>query len=218
MQVGAINSINFKGYDRPEVIDAEDFEVESTLDLSQDFDKFDKAADLAKKLVDSEDMKKPAEAAVAIGYAGVKTFVKGASTAWAIDGLFKNKPSKLLESGLKWLSKGAKNASATLLTSEGKKFSQVANVAGQLLDKTESFAKQAYKTISKSSPVKGLYMIFGTLSLLTFFPALLKKDGNEDGVADIMQKSQNVYAQNTQKLDKLQEKASVAAELVQLLS
>ena len=64
----------------------------------------------------------------------------------------------------------------------------------------------------------GLAMIAGGLSLLAFFPALLKKDGNEDGVADIMQKSQNVYAQSSQKIDKITDKANVIAEIAQLLS
>jgi len=219
MQVGAINSINFKGYDRPEVIDAQDFEVlESQIDLAEGFDKFDKAADLTKKLVDGEDMKKPAEAAVAIGYAGAKTFTKGAVAALAIDNLFKNKPSKLFETGLKAISKNTKSIASTMLSSEGKRFSQVANLAGDLLDKAEGIAKQAYKTVSKNNSAKGLAVMFGGLSLLTFFPALLKKDGNEDGVADIMQKSQNVYAQSSQKIDKITDKANVIAEIAQLLS
>lgn len=218
MQIGAINSINFKGCDRPGVINPEDFEEETALDLGQELDKFDKAADLAMKLVDGEDIKNPAEAAVAIGYAGAKTFTKGAVAAWTIDGLFNNKISELFERGLKGLSKGAKSLSSTLLSNEGKRFSQVANLAGDLLEKAEVAAKQAYKTVSKSNPAKGLAVAFGALSLSTFFPALLKKDGNEDGVADIMQKSQNVYAESSQRFDKLQEKASVAAEIMQLLS
>lgn len=219
MQINAINSMNFKGYNS-EIIDIpqEDFEV-VPYDVDADIDKFEKATELTKQLVESKDMKKPIEAAVAIGYAAAKTFVGGFATASFIDGRFKtNKPSELFEKGLKQVSKGMKQVSGSLLSSDGKRISSLAKFAGSMLDKAEGLAKTAYKAISKNSATRGLAMIAGGLSLLAFFPALLKKDDNEDGVADIMQKSQSVYTQGADKMNQVKEKAGVLAELVQVLS
>lgn len=220
MQINAIGSTSFKGA-TPEIIDLSTDEykvIPSKVSLEEEMDKFEKASDLFGQLVDSEDMKGPVAAVASVGYAGVKSFAKGAATALLADKLFNNKPSELFKQGLKKGSELAENASVKLLTSEGKKISKFANIAGEAIDKTNGALKQAYKTISKNSATKGLAIVGGALTALALVPGLLKKDSNEDGVADIMQKSQNVYAQNTQKLDKFQEKMGVAAELAQLLS
>lgn len=189
-----------------------------SLTIEDELENLTKATELSKKLVDSDDMKGPVAATAAVAYAGVKSFLKGAKVAFGADVLFGNKPSKAAEKGLRKGAKFVENLSANLKNSNGKKLSKIANYVGNGLEKAEGFAKTAYKTIAKNSSVTGFIFVAGIISAAALLPGLLKKDGNNDGVADIMQKSQNVYAQNSQKLDNLQEKISIAAEISQLLT
>lgn len=190
-----------------------------SLTLEEELDKLNRATELSKKLVDSDDMKGPIAATAAVAYAGVKTFIKGVGVGAGADRLFNNKPSKGLHSILKKAASFVENNVIEKLKSyKGKKLGNVAQTLGNVIEKTEGFAKSAYKTITKNGIGKGFAIIAGIVSAAALLPGLLKKDGNNDGVADIMQKSQNVYAQNSQKLDTLQEKVSIVAEISQLLT
>lgn len=231
MPINAINSMSFKGYN-PEIIDIpqEDYEtspyepdfgsdefIPKTIDINSDIEKMDKAEGLVNKLVDSEDIKGPFAAITSVIFAGAKTFAHGAGVALGIDTLFKQGPSRLFEKGLKF-GAGKTGAIVETLKHNNGKLKSIANRAGNLLDNIEYRASNIYQKISKNSTTKGLAVISGVIATLTFLPALLKRDNNEDGVSDIMQKSQNAYTQSAQKLDKLQEKAGIVAELVELVS
>lgn len=241
MQINAINSMNFKGYN-PEIIDIsqEDFEM-APYDVTVDMDKFEKAAELTGKLLDSDKKGILATGATVAGI-GVTSFTKGASVTAGIDRLSGDKVSELFESSLKKGSKFIQEAASNLQASEGKKLSTLANFTGKALKKGEEIARAAYKNLSTAtkkvagevmdgdnvkqvvkkikthSAGKGLAMVTGIASAIALVPGLLKKDANNDGVADFKQKTQNVYAKNSKAIDQLGEKATLAVELAQLLT
>ena len=241
MQIGAINSTNFKGYN-PEIIDIpqEDYEVIS-YEFDSDIDKFEKATEITDKLINNEQKGIIATGATILGYAG-KSFIKGASAIGGADSLFGNKISVFFEKGLKKASNFIQGTAQTLKTKEGKKLSKLANITGKGLEKAEQLARKSYKALSATTKEitektiegdnikeitkkvksheagKGLAMVAGIISALALVPGLLKKDDNEDGIPDFKQKSQKVFAKNSQVIDKIGEQATIVAEAVQLIA
>lgn len=241
MNVGAINSVNFTAR-KPEIIDIpeEDYEIVS-YDITEETDRFERAAELANKLVKNDEKGFFAKAATIAGI-GATSFAKGASVTAGIDKLSGDKASELFENGLKKGSEYWRNASKALKTNKGKKFSKLANSIGKILEKGEELARNSYKSLSAASKKvveevaegdnikqitkkikshsagKGLAVIMGIASTIALAPGLLKKDNNEDGIADFKQKSQNVYAKNSKAIDAIGEKATIAVEIAQLLT
>ena len=218
MQIGAINSINFKANpaacpvceDETGIFANGDFKGEEAIDT---IDKFQKT------IVDSEDIKGPAAIIAAVSCAGAKTFLKGAGTALALDKFTNDSISTHFENLLKRFDGVIKNASKSLSDFEGKAgVKKLATLASKGMDHAEAFAKDAYKKISNSKPTRGLAITAGIATAVTGLAQILGKDGDGDGIKDIMQKSQNVYAANSAKLDKVQEGAGLLAEAFQLLT
>ena len=240
MQVGAVNSLSFKSLDHTRDMDiCHDESCNTPYCLQEDIDKYQKTSELVGKFVESEDMKGPFAAGASIVGAGATTFAHGAGIAATADKLSGDRFSGYFEKGLKKGSEFLQDTAGKLKKVESKKLGKAANLLGKGIEKAEGFARNAYKAISSTSKKvveevgenaadvikkvkghsagKGMAIVAGILSVLALVPGLLKKDSNEDGVADIMQKSQNVYAKNSQNIDKLGEKASIAAELMQVL-
>lgn len=240
MQIGAVSSVNFKSNYMGETEYPSEAYVSTPYDIQDDIDKYQKTSELVGKFVESEDMKGPLAAGASILGAGATTFAHGAGLAATADKLSGDKFSGYFEKGLKKGSELIQDVAGKLKNVEGKKLGKAANLLGKGMEKAEGFARNAYKTISSTSRKvaeevaenaadavkkvkghsagKGMAIVAGILSALALVPGLLKRDNNEDGVADIMQKSQSVYEKNTENLDKLGKKAGIAAELIQVLS
>lgn len=237
MQINAINSTNFKNRFE-EDNEALRSNYETPYDYHEDTDKFVRAAELTQKLVDSEDKKGFLATGATVLGIGASSFTKGMSITAGIDKLSGEKLSGAFEAGLKKGSSLVKQAAETLQANEGKKISKLAQTFGKGLQKTEELARNAYKAISTRTKSiakeavegdvvkkikfhdagKGLAMISGIAAVLALVPGMLRKDNNNDGVADFKQKSQSVYDKNAQTMNKIGEKASLAVELAQLLS
>ena len=237
MQIGAINSTSFKNYYEPDAEFLDNFH-EDPYDYHKDTDRFEKAATLTQKLVDSDDEKGIlANTATFLGIC-TSSVAKGAGVFAGLDRLTGDRLSAKFEEGLKKGSSKIQEAVDTLKASEGKKISRVANATGRILEKIEGTAKEAYKNISTvtkkvaneavdsnvakkikvHSAQKGFAMAGGIAALLTFGLGLLRKDANNDGIADFRQKSQSVYDKNSIAMDRLSEKASTLVEIVQLVT
>lgn len=227
MQANAVSPMNFKGqveYCRqgdPRIISAgfDDYEIDSKerdfTDFEVDIDKFDRAAELSTRLVDADDVKGPVAALFAILYAGIKSFVKGAGAVAAIDKFFKQKPTTHIENFLKKGSEVIKNASDNLSAKEG---SKALNRLGKILGDSREILASTYKKISHGSSTRAIGVCAGILSVAALLPPILKRDKNNDGIADIMQRSQNVYRANTEKIDSFAEKAKIVAEISEILT
>ncbi len=218
MQIGAINSINFKANpaacpvceDETGIFANGDFKGEEVIDT---IDKFQKT------IVDSEDIKGPAAIVTAVSCAGAKTFLKGAGAALALDRLTSDNISTHFENLLRRFDGIIKNASKSLSNFEGKAgVKKLATLVSNGMNHAEVFAKNAYKKISGSKSTRGLAITAGIASAVTGLIQILGKDGDGDGIKDIMQKSQNVYAANSAKIDRVQEGAGLLAEAFQLLT
>lgn len=240
MQINAIHSLNFKGYNSETTgIPQEDYEI-IPYEVDEDIDRFKKATELTNNLIKGDQKGPLAKFATVLGI-GATSFTKGASVTAGIDKLSGDKASELFEACLKKGSSFAQNTAKTLKANEGKRLSPVVNFLGVALEKGENIARSAYKTISAAtrkvidnvdgddienatknikihSAGKGMAMLAGITSAIALIPGMLKRDNNEDGVPDYKQKCQNVYAKNSKAIDKIGEKASVAVELAQLLT
>lgn len=215
MQTSAISPMNFRGYEYS--IDQEDIDYREPdiINLETELDKFDKAAELSTKLVDSKDVKSPFAAVLAITYAGIKSFVKGAGTVLTLEKFTGGKISGAFEKGLKKGSNTIKTFADKMTSKEGAK---VIGHLGKAFEGGRKIAVNTYKKLSRGSSTRGLAFITGIITAASLLPGILKRDTNKDGVADIMQKSQNVYDKRCKTLDEVSEKTTVLTEMVQLLT
>ena len=235
MQISPISLTSFKG--NQQVIDLEDNEYQINdifeEDLQDEFanssneseetnletksDKMSKVLTNIEKKVESGDLKGPGAIIASVGVAVAKTFINTAATAGviagAVDFATKNKLTKVTEKGLKQVSKGALWFSEKLAQPN----KGILNVFSNIIKVTDSSAKKAYKSLANSK-FKPVAVIAGAISTLAFVPALLKTDGNEDGVADIMQKSQNVYKANNEKCSQAMETIGIVKDIMEILT
>ena len=72
--------------------------------------------------------------------------------------------------------------------------------------------------LKKHSSSKALAIITGIVSLLAFIPMICKRDNNNDGVADLVQKSQSAYEKTNSNCSKIIDGVSCVSELAQLIS
>ena len=244
MQISPISLTSFKG--NQQVIDLEDNEYQINdifeEDLQDEFtsssdeseglslearaDKMSKVFTNIEKKVESGDIKGPGAIVAAVGAAAGRTFIKTAKTVLLADIAFKHSLNELSEKGLKQVSKTALNWSEKLANTEikesaktaSKKFADAKLMLAKGINFAESHAKAIYKKMDNNKLCKPVVFIAGAISTLAYVPVLLKIDGNEDGVADIMQKSQNVYKANNEKCDKIVETIDIAKDTMEILT
>lgn len=247
MQINSINAAtNFKGeshhcefceptYRELPALEEGYDEFESSRDIIDCDDecgceKYDKAVSLAEefddKFVKANDIKGPGAVLLSVGVAGVKTFLKTVATVFAVDKVTKHKTSGLFETGLKKGSNLVKGTADKLVQSEGKKLSKLANKVGELTQKANGGLKGAYNKICETmengtkqhSASKGLAVLAGITAVLTIVPAICKRDNNEDGIPDLVQKSQSAYEKVDDKCSKVLDGASTINQIAQLVS
>ena len=198
------------------------------------------------ELVQSKNIKKPLAAALSIGLAVALAYASGKRIAGIVSHIFKKAPETLesffkkgaqLTEGLagklktvnpdkKIVGEGSKLAGKKLGNLLNKvKIGKIENTVGSLLEKAEGTAKKVYKKIAYAGlqeggnkAAKAMENIFGWGAVGTVVPTVLKKDANEDGVSDILQRGQNAYTGTQSKFAGAIDKANGLADLVDLLT
>lgn len=156
------------------------------------------------------------------------------STDDAADVAKKTNLGVVLEDGLKKVSNVATKGinklrpvapdEVTVLTK--KQFAK--NKTADVLEKGLNLAKKAYKKVAYSGisndalpadrAQKAFENVAGMVSLATVAPEIVTRDSNEDGVKDIMQKSQNAYLATANKTATFSKDLSAVEEMIQLFT
>lgn len=211
MQISPINSVGFKGQN----YDVSCQTCEKAIDLSEK---------LSDAFVKSDDIKTPGQIAAAVAINTLKTFVIAAGSIAAVNKLSGGKLAPLFEQGLKKGSTIVVDAAGKLTKNNGK-FKKVANFAGKTLEKAEGVLHNAYKKIATEkvedkvvhNAAKGLSRTFGLGVATGHLFDITRRDNNNDGVRDIVQKSQSVYDRTSQECNKLRTGAKALSELTEVL-
>lgn len=209
-------------------------------------EKFDRVYNSVKDIPDTK-IKKPLVAAISVATAAFFTFISGKMIASKTADLAKtgveslknlipalkgknislNLP-ELTNKAAKGISKGMKAVAENLKVSTPvTKGQKVKNAASKVVGFTEDKAKRLYKTVLYSNAEtlapeiankKAFEKIGGIVALSTVFPSLIKRDENDNGVSDILEKGQNAYTGAKQKVGGVFEKVSKFAEVISSLT
>lgn len=179
------------------------------------------------EFVNSEDVKSPLAAAISLGIAGVLAFASGKQLGSLFSKFVKKAPDYLDDVVAK-SGKYVNIAKEKLATTNTGKVAKVRNLASKGLGFVQSKASTAYEKIANFGLHEGADIVAkkanafnnvaGCIGLASVFPTVLKRDTNEDGVSDILQKSHNAYTGTKTKMDGVFEKAGVLAELAQIIA
>ncbi len=183
-----------------------------------------KVADFQQNLVDSDDIKSPAGIALSVAASVAGIYAVGKFAGGSIASMFKSAPVKF-ESTLKKGSEFVQKKAQTLTTDMNPgKLNKAKNFAGKAISKTEELARKGYKKIAYSGIAddivnperanKAFKNAAGAATVAAVVPQIIRKDSNDDGVKDIMQKSQNAYIGAQSKVNNL----SALGELISVLS
>ena len=202
--------------------------------------------ELNDKFVNSQNVKKPIAAIASIALAGVIAFASGKRIANIVQVAFKKSP-EVLQTGLKkgaaaveafagklqsvdpekkLIKEGSKLADKKLGTMLNKiSIGAIANKVGAAVEKTEGVARKAYDKVAYmglkeggDKAAKAMENLFGIGAVATIVPGVLKRDANDDGVADILQRGQNAYTGSQTKFAGAIDKANTFAEIVDSLT
>lgn len=104
----------------------------------------------------------------------------------------------------------------------------IRNKVADGLDKSLGFAKNTYKKLAYSGissevvgadrAQKAFENVAGIVGLATVVPEIATRDANDDGIKDIMQKSQNAYTSTANKVDAYSKDLSAVEEMIQLFT
>lgn len=138
------------------------------------------------------------------------------------DGL--KKASKLASVGIDKLRTVPKDE-VTVLTS---KKDVIKNKTADILEKGLALAKAGYKKVAYSGIAddvvgadraqKAFENVAGAVGLATVVPEIVSRDANEDGVEDILQKSQNAYTSTEEKIAQVTKDLGVVTDIIQSLT
>ncbi len=178
-------------------------------------DNYKQALELASRMSDeyvaADDIKTPGQILASVGFAGFKTFLKGAFTFAGIDTLFKGGATSFVKSSAKKGLNLVNNAVANL---------EKAGATSRVKD----FALKGLKNIQNKAPELAskfgnkLPFLAGIASMAFLVPAICTRDNNDDGIKDIAQKSQSAYDNFDKKTSGLMNGVSEVAQLASILS
>lgn len=180
---------------------------------------------LEDSLVLSSNIKSPIQTVAAVGLATVVAFISGRKIAGVITNFAKNAPTQL-ENALK------KGADFVKTKAEGLNIDNPANITDKLKNKTgkllvsaEKTGRNAYRKFANAGLKEGALRadnafknLAGVITVASVIPSTCKKDTNEDGVADIAQRNQNVYTGTKSKCGDMVNSASKIAEAISMLT
>lgn len=180
---------------------------------------------LEDSLVLSSNIKSPIQTVAAVGLATFVAFISGRKIGTLITNFAKNAPTQL-ENALK------KGADFVKTKAEGLNIDNPANITDKLKNKTgkllisaEKTGRNAYRKFANAGLKEGALRadnafknLAGVLTVASVIPQTCKKDTNEDGVADIAQRNQNVYTGTKSKCGDMVNSASKIAEAISILT
>ncbi len=215
---------------------------ESKTDKIFDTDNYKSVKSATDKIFDtyikSSDIKKPLAIAGSIGLVFLCAFAGGKAIASQVATICPQLP-QTFEKGLKSVHGKVKNvvASLTKEVENPTKKDKLKNLAGKTLDKTDDAAKSMYKKLSKMGILKkaensvddaikkaessvddatrAFTNISGLASVATVVPPILGKDSDDNGVNDILEKTQNAY---TGKKVNIDQKLGLLSGIADILS
>ena len=200
----------------------------------------DMATDLNERSVDSKDIKKPIAvvaslaALAGIAYGGGKKIATGANVIY-------EKVAAAAKPAIKEtaddVAQVAKNTNLGVVLEDGlKKASSIAsqaisnlrNKSADILEKGLNIAKNAYKKVAYSGIADdivgaarsqaALENVAGVIGLATVVPEIVARDANDDGVNDIMQKSQNAYTSKEEQIKAAADNLGAVSDIVQMFT
>ena len=139
----------------------------------------------------------------------------------------------VIENGLKKASKIATTGIAKLKidpqqTTVLSKKDIIKNKTADILEKGLNLAKAGYKKIAYSGIAddvvgadraqKAFENVAGAVGLATVVPEIISRDANEDGVKDILQKSQNAYTSTEEKIGQVAKDLGTVTDIVQMFT
>ncbi len=181
--------------------------------------------DKAKK----EDLKSPLVIAGSVAASILATYAVGKRAGSMITAIpaMKNVPVAI-EENLKTASKKVQNYAAKLISdvSEGT-ISKVKNIAGKTIKGAEKAARTGYKkiayyntenVINPERARRAFTNAAGAVAAASVVPQILTKDNNEDGIKDIVQKSQNAYTGRSNDIGRTVNDLTMIGELITALT
>lgn len=179
------------------------------------------------EFVHSDDVKSPAAALVSVGLAGLLAFASGKRLG-AIISKFAKKAPDMMDKAVQNSGKFVDAAKTKLASNTNGKLGKVREVSADLLAKVQGAASSGYQKVANfglkesadiaAQKANAFNNVIGCASLATVLPTILSKDSNDDGVSDILQKSQNAYTGTRTKMNGIFEKANVLTELAEIIA
>ena len=190
-----------------------------------------KTQELNDQLVHSDQIKKPLAIAGSLGLAALAAYVTGQKIAspFAKKIIGKNtENAKTLaccfEDTLKRGSSAVREKASKLMGDTSTKTGKLKNTAGEILRKTEKFARNAYKKVAyfgiddnieaADKAVKAFQNIGGCVAVPAAIAITTSKDVDGNGVSDMLQTEANPYDKTRNKMDKYMHNAYVLTELI----
>lgn len=184
-------------------------------------------------LVNSGELKGPLAVVASVALAAVVTYTSGRKAADVVSSLTGKKAGTAvmgaLEKGSDAIAKGAEKLATKEIKGKAGKATKVIGNALKTANKavSENFKKFAYMGTAgiedvASKNAKALSNIVGAGTVIGMLPALCKRDGDNNNVADIAEKGQNAYTGTAYERSKTlaeqgAQKLGVVADLVETL-
>ena len=173
--------------------------AQKALDLTKSYSDTYNPSSQQTENEDAVQKKNPLQIAISVAGAFCAMFLLGRSSAQLAMSVVKKIPQAAKEKLSGFVSSKAPKINIPKPSINNEKFSKVVNAATKHVS---SFAQKC-----KANPEN----VAGAIATLSLAPALVKVDGNNDGVADIAQKNVNAYSSFVKS-------AGVFSEIIDLLS
>ena len=196
----------------------------------------EKVKDITDKYIESTEIKSPSEIALSMGLVALKTFICGAGAALLLASVFKSAPGKT-QKVLKTVSNELVDFSKKVVSEPNTKRQKIGNFVKEAVGNGEKLARNAYKKvicrgfeaipegaeakvikeITDKNNLKAFTRLGGASALAALTPAIFKKDEDEDGVKDILQKAQKRSQQIDNKFNAFGEEILAVTQLSQMI-
>ena len=195
-----------------------------------------KVKDITDKYIGKDQIKSPGQIVLSMGLIALKTFVCGAGAAALLATLSKSAPSKTIKA-LKTASNEIIGFSKKVIDNPTTKLQKATNFVKKSAGTVEEVARNVYKKvichgfeaipenattevvekIVKNNEFKAFTNLGGTAAVASLAPSIIKKDENEDGVLDIVQKAQKRSEQLDNKFSALGQDVIAMTQLTNML-
>ena len=196
-------------------------------------EKYEQINDSLEKLneqyVKASDIKRPAAVGASVALAALTTYAGARGITNFATSKLAPRAGEVVETHLKSAADKVKNKAQELIgTPKEETLSSVKQFAGKAVEKLEAGARSIYKTVAYSGiskelqnpdrARKALGNVVGTGAAVAATADICTIDSNDDGVSDILQKSQNVYTGAKTTFQNAFDTVSVISEVAQVLA